>query len=97
MATLYGKGLSLFLIPKSCTIETTSYTRIKQCNCRFVRDRKCTRHNWCVLWEFSERGKIDPSLLNLHHLLLAFVLVGILVGVLTRKRFLGLGTILGKV
>ena len=60
-------------------------------------DRKITRHNWCVLREFSEGSKIDPSLLIFHHLLFAFVLVGVLVGVLTRKRFLGLGTILGKV
>ena len=60
-------------------------------------DRKSTRHNWYVLREFSEGSKIDPSMFILHHLLLAFVLVGVLVGLLTRKRFLGLGTILGKV
>ena len=56
-------------------------------------DRKITRHNWCVLREFSEGSKIDPSLFILHHLLLAFVLVGVLV----LKRFLGLRAIFGKV
>ena len=56
-------------------------------------DRKITRHNWCVLREFSEGSKIDPSLLIFHHLLFAFVLVG----VLTRKRFLGLRAIFSKV
>ena len=56
-------------------------------------DRKSTRHNWYVLREFSEGSKIDPSMFILHHLLLAFVLVG----VLARKRFLGLRAIFGKV
>ena len=56
-------------------------------------NRKSTCHSWYVLREFSEGSKMDPSLLILHHLLLAFVLVG----VLARKRFLGLRAIFGKV
>ena len=60
-------------------------------------NREYTRHNWCVPWEFSESGKIDPSLLNLQHLLLAFVLVGVLIRILTLGRLLISGAIPGEV
>ena len=61
-----------------------------------MSDRKYTRHNWGVLWEFSKGGKVDLPLPDLHNLLLTLALI-VLVGVLARKRFLWLGAISGKV
>ena len=61
-----------------------------------MSDRKYTRHNWGVLWEFSKGGKVDLPLPDLHNLLLTLALI-VLVGVLARKRFLGLRAISSKV
>ena len=61
-----------------------------------MSDRKYTRHNWGVLWEFSKGGKVDLPLPDLHNLLLTLALI-VLVVVLARKRFLGLRAISSKV
>ena len=65
-----------------------------------MSDRKYTRHNWGVLWEFSKGGKVDLPLPDLHNLLLTLaliILVKVLVGVLAQKRFLELRAISSKV
>ena len=62
-------------------------TRIKQYNCRLMMDRKCTRHNWCVLQKFSNSSKVDLSLPDLHDLLLTLALV-VLIRILTWGRLL---------
>ena len=71
-------------------------TRIKQYNCRFMMDRKCTRHNLCALRKFSKSSKVDISLPDLHDLLLTHALV-VLIRILTLGRLLVSGAITGKV
>ena len=61
-----------------------------------MSDRKYTRHNWGVLWEFSKGGKVDLPLPDLHDLLLTLALV-VLIRILTLGRLLVSGAIPGKV
>ena len=55
-----------------------------------------THHNWSSLWKVSECGVVDPSLQNLHHLLLAFALV-LLTSILALVLLPRLGAVMGEV
>jgi hypothetical protein len=50
-------------------------TGIKQNLSRFAMDREGTRHNCCSLRNSHHRGEVKATLLDLHGLLLPFVLV----------------------
>jgi hypothetical protein len=55
-------------------------------------NRKCTRHDGSSIWKFCQSGEVNPYLPDLHHRLLAFVLVT-LSRALPWIRFLGPRTI----
>ena len=85
-----------YSFPTFITNKTMGCTRIKQYNCRFMIDRKCTRHNWCALRKFRKSSEVNLPLPDLHDLSLAFTLV-ILLQILTLGRLLISGTSPGKV
>jgi hypothetical protein len=51
-------------------------------------NRKCTRHDGSSIWKFCQSSEINPSLTDLHHRLLALILVT-LGKILPWIRFLG--------
>src|SRR6185312_4633868 len=63
------------------TYKTMSCTRIKYYDCRFIVDRESTRHDWCSFGKLYKSSEINSPMTDLHHLLLALVLV-VLVGVM---------------